>query len=102
MKNFYSKILLVVIGVILHFTSIAGVFVTDKSIDGFKVKELAKGISNVKFSWHIVANRADDIDSLGNVTSKHVGLRLPYGPIAIKETQMIKKEIKNTNSISMN
>jgi hypothetical protein len=80
----------------------AGVFVTDKSIDGFRVKELAKGISNVKFSWHIVANRADDIDSLGNVTSKHVGLRLPYGPIAIKETQMIKKEIKNTNSISMN
>lgn len=80
----------------------AGVFVTDKSVDGFKVKELARGSSNVKFSWHIVANRADDKDSLGNVTSEHVGLRLPYGPIPIKETKMTRKEIKNSNPISMN
>lgn len=80
----------------------AGVFVTNKSVDGFKVKELARGTSNVKFSWHIVANRADDKDSLGNVTSEHVGLRLPYGPIPIKETQMLRKEIKINNPISMN
>lgn len=80
----------------------AGVFVTDKSVDGFKVKELARGTSNVKFSWHIVANRADDKDSLGNVTSEHVGLRLPYGPIPIKETQMSNKKFKTNESISMN
>jgi hypothetical protein len=80
----------------------AGVFVTDKSVDGFRVKELARGTSNVKFSWHIVANRADDMDSLGNVTSEHVGLRLPYGPIPIKETPMVKRDFKISNGLSMN
>lgn len=68
-----------------------GVFVTQKSKDGFKVKELAGGTSNTKFSWHIVANRADDKDTQGNITSEHVGLRLPYGPIAAKETQLATK-----------
>ena len=68
-----------------------GVFVTEKSKNGFKVKELAGGSSNTKFSWHIVANRADDKDAQGNITSEHVGLRLPYGPIAAKETQLATK-----------
>ena len=44
-----------------------GVFVTEKSKNGFKVKELANGTSNTKFSWHIVANRADDKDAQGNI-----------------------------------
>lgn len=75
-----------------------GVYVTEKSKDGFKVKELANGTSNTKFSWHIVANRADDKDAQGNVTSEHVGLRLPYGPVPIKETQLaIKKHEKTTD-----
>lgn len=74
-----------------------GVYVTEKSKDGFKVVELNNGNSSVSFSWHIVANRADDIDSNGNITSKHVDLRLPYGPIPIKETQMVKKDIKLKN-----
>lgn len=71
-----------------------GVYVTDKTIDGFKVKELSGGTSNTKFSWHIVANRANDLDENGNVTSTHVGLRLPYGPVPIKETSMSKKETR--------
>ncbi|WP_271392942.1 hypothetical protein [Aequorivita sinensis] len=57
-----------------------GVFVTNKSADGFTVKELQNGTSNVPFSWQIVANRADTKDRSGNVVSKHVGLRLPVGP----------------------
>lgn len=60
-----------------------GVYVTNKSADGFTVKELQNGKSNVPFSWQIVANRADTKDRSGNVVSKHVGLRLPVGPGAI-------------------
>src|SRR5690606_19523235 len=54
-----------------------GVYVTNKSADGFTVKELQNGTSNAPFSWQIVANRADTRDRSGNVVSKHVGLRLP-------------------------
>lgn len=72
-----------------------GVYVTNKTKNGFEVKELANGTSNTKFSWHIVANRADDKDSNGNVTSEHVGLRLPYGPMPSKEIKMITKNTKN-------
>jgi len=69
-----------------------GIYVTDKSIDGFTVKELQNGISNVSFSWQIVANRADDLDANGNIASKHVGLRLPVGPgpIKPKDTKALK------------
>lgn len=41
-----------------------GVYVDAKSADGFDVKELANGHSNVSFSWHVVANRSNT--SLGN------------------------------------
>lgn len=61
-----------------------GVYVTNKSVDGFTVKELNNGTSNVSFSWQIVANRADDKDPNGNITSKHVGVRLPVGPENLK------------------
>ena len=44
-----------------------GVFVTNKSIDGFDVKELAGGSSNTKFTYQIVANRADEVVSNGRV-----------------------------------
>lgn len=37
-----------------------GVFVTNKTAEGFEVIELLNGKSNVKFSWHVVANRADE------------------------------------------
>lgn len=57
-----------------------GVYVTDKTAEGFSVKELQKGTSNVPFSWMIIANRADDRDEMGNVTSRHVGVRMPAGP----------------------
>lgn len=62
-----------------------GVYVTNKSANGFMVKELANGTSNVAFSYHIVANRADEIDANGEVASKHVGLRFPVGPGLLKE-----------------
>ena len=57
-----------------------GVYVTQKSEDGFKVKELNNGTSNISFSWHIVGNRKDTVDENGNVLSKFEDLRLPVGP----------------------
>lgn len=37
-----------------------GVYVTSKTATGFEVIELSNGTSNVPFSWHVVANRADE------------------------------------------
>lgn len=61
-----------------------GVFVTKKTKDGFTVKELKNGNSNASFSWQIVANRADTKDGSGQITSKHVDVRLPVGPGPLK------------------
>jgi hypothetical protein len=57
-----------------------GVYVTEKTKNGFKVKELQNGTSNVAFSWNLVANRADALNPDGSVSSEHVGVRLPIGP----------------------
>jgi len=69
-----------------------GVFVTEKTASGFLVKELNGGTSNTPFSYHIVANRADDIASDGSIASKHVGLRFPIGPgpAEMMETQAME------------
>lgn len=69
-----------------------GIYVTDKSIDGFTVKELKGGTSSIAFSWQIVANRADRKGVDGEIISKHVGLRLPDGPSYI--TPVSKKTKK--------
>lgn len=45
-----------------------GVYVTSKSAEGFDVKELMNGQSNVKFSWQVVANRADEVLPDGSVS----------------------------------
>ena len=70
-----------------------GVFVTNKSAEGFTVKELANGNSNVSFSWQIVASRANSTDENGNITSQHIGLRFPYGPKPLNKTPASEKFI---------
>ncbi len=45
-----------------------GVYVTNKTGNGFDVIELVKGNSNVKFSWTVVANRADEVLLDGTVS----------------------------------
>lgn len=70
-----------------------GVYVTNKTAEGFKVVELNNGTSNVSFSWQIVASRADSKDENGNITSEHVGLRFPYGPKPLKQPQLSLKKI---------
>ncbi|GIV29259.1 MAG: hypothetical protein KatS3mg028_0325 [Bacteroidia bacterium] len=55
-----------------------GVYVTNKTSTGFDVVELNGGKSNVKFVYHVVANRADDVDENGNILSKNADVR--FGP----------------------
>lgn len=73
-----------------------GVYVTNKSATGFLVKELQNGNSNVAFSWHIVANRKDDLsgNSSDGITN-YSGLRFPDAPKAIESETMDSQEIKN-------
>jgi hypothetical protein len=68
-----------------------GVFVTDKSSNGFRVKELNKGASSVSFSWHIVGSRADSKDTNGNISSEFENLRLPIGPTMLKPDVLLAK-----------
>lgn len=57
-----------------------GVYVTNKSANGFTVKELQNGRSNVAFSWHIVANRKDEVGRNGSEGSIYATLRFPDAP----------------------
>jgi hypothetical protein len=57
-----------------------GVFVTNKSGNGFDVRELQQGRSNVSFTWQIVATRADEKDASGKVTSEFSTQRFPLAP----------------------
>lgn len=73
-----------------------GVYVTNKSLTGFTVKELQHGTSNVSFSWQIVANRKDrkGDDKFGD--SKFQDLRFPvfnkdYMPKIKKEENTISQ-----------
>ena len=71
-----------------------GVYVTEKSANGFRVKELNQGNSNVSFSWHIVGSRADSKDASGRVNSEFENLRLPIGPSMLKPDVLLTKDLK--------
>ncbi len=53
-----------------------GVYVTNKSANGFDVKELSQGTSYVSFQWHIICNRANEAGADRNYADK----RFPVGP----------------------
>ncbi|PHS03693.1 MAG: hypothetical protein COA88_15235 [Kordia sp.] len=74
-----------------------GVYVTNKSSHGFDVNELMNGTSNVDFSWHIVANRADRKDLNGNIKSHFENLRLPIGPSPLKDKKTTQKKLRKTS-----
>ena len=71
-----------------------GVYVYEKSTNGFKIKELKDGKSSAKFSWYIIANRKDEVDNLGNKTV-YQSLRFPPAPKRLENFGTIKKEIKS-------
>lgn len=66
-----------------------GVYVTNKSANGFTVRELQNGRSSVAFSWHIVGNRKDDAGRNGSESSTYASLRFPDapGPMELKPGQ---------------
>lgn len=70
-----------------------GVYVTNKSKNGFEVKELSGGSSNVKFSYHVVANRADAYEN-GQLSSKYEDLRFPDAPKKESNSSLKNKEAK--------
>jgi hypothetical protein len=76
-----------------------GVYVTNKSKSGFTVKELRNGNSNVSFSWHIVANRADTMLTDGTIVSKHVNVRFPIGPNKIQPLENISETARPNSSV---
>jgi hypothetical protein len=53
-----------------------GVYVDLKTAQGFEVKELSNGHSDAKFSWHVVANRANTMTN-GEISSLNEDVRFP-------------------------
>lgn len=71
-----------------------GVYVTNKTINGFEVKELAKGKSNVSFSYQIVANRKDELAKDGTVNSKNANVRFPKAATPKKQKKLTSKKYR--------
>lgn len=90
-----------------------GVFVTEKTATGFKVKELNGGTSNVSFTYFVTANRADRVEN-GETLSKFEDVRFLKGDplnmeliqnetingeVIIHQTKEIKNEQNNENRV---
>jgi hypothetical protein len=71
-----------------------GVYVTNKSKNGFEVIELQGGTSNVAFSWTVVANRANTYDENGNLDSRFQDIRFPKSPKKAS-TLELKNQVKD-------
>ncbi len=63
-----------------------GVYVTNKTGNGFEVVELNGGTSNVPFTWFISASRADTYDQNGNLLSRFADVRFGASPTKAQET----------------
>ena len=75
-----------------------GVRVTNKSQYGFEVIELNGGTSNARFTYFVIANRADEKDEYGNVISKHEGVRFPPAPGPLPAIARSIDEVKSKGS----
>jgi len=76
-----------------------GVYVADKTIDGFRVTELNNGNSNVSFSWHIVANRKDETGNEANSIARYSELRFPAAPEKIGASAQVATGINSKNDM---
>ncbi len=70
-----------------------GVRVTNKSQNGFEVVELHNGTSNARFTYFVIANRADAYNDDGTLASKHEGVRFPPAPKPLPIRQLPSSEI---------
>lgn len=67
-----------------------GVYVCNKSKDGFTVVELNQGKSDTPFSWSVVASRCDELDASGTLVSKNAGVRFPKAPAPHSQSAAIR------------
>ena len=79
-----------------------GVYVANKTKEGFEVIELDGGQSNVNFSYFVSANRADDYDENGNLISNFAKIRFPEAPemLETKTIEATKIEIIEEKTLS--
>lgn len=75
-----------------------GVFVTNKTQNGFDVVELAGGTSTASFQWFVSANRADELMDNGK-TSMYQDLRFPDAPANNSKKQATNPSKNATPSI---
>ncbi len=73
-----------------------GVYVTNKTQNGFEVVELQGGKSNVSFSWKIAATRADEtfVSDDGTMSISKNNVRFP--PLSIKAEVEYKETVERT------
>jgi hypothetical protein len=78
-----------------------GVYVANRTKDGFDIVELKNGQSNTEFTWTAIANRKDRVEN-GQVVSKHVGIRFPSAPSAAKEVTIKSSTLEKNVEIDKN
>ncbi len=74
-----------------------GVYVTNKSAEGFDVVELMGGASNTAFSWTVTANRADEVLPDGSVARYSVE-RFAPAPGPAEKTVQATRDAKGARS----
>lgn len=77
-----------------------GMYVTNKSVNGFDVVELMGGKSNVAFSWQIVATRADEQVTTkdGSVETTVYSLRFASAPGPLESVDLKDIGFQTTNN----
>ncbi|MBK9175486.1 MAG: hypothetical protein IPM46_03945 [Flavobacteriales bacterium] len=75
-----------------------GVYVMNKSADGFDVVELQGGNSNVPFTYQVVANRADEVLPDGTV-ARYSAERFPPAPGPVEKTEQPTRESKGSRPV---
>lgn len=78
----------------------SGVFVTDKTAEGFRVKEIQNGSCNGSFSWEVVATRANTerVDENGKVHKSDYSKRFPPLPASFRNPQLQASEKAPSNA----
>jgi hypothetical protein len=83
-----------------------GVRVTNKSQNGFEVVELHNGTSNARFTYFVIANRANRYKDDGTLASKHEGVRFPPAPefpptLQLPPSQIVEMKPVEQQAISL-
>jgi len=77
-----------------------GVYVTNKSANGFTVRELQGGTSNVDFAWSIVATRANEefVREDGSTRISNNSVRFPNAPLP-RDKKIVKTITEKTSDL---